>query len=236
MNRAGKLWMVLLVAAVGLWGCSEAVSPNGQADKIKALQDKCARLEDDFKSAATARDQARKQLSALQDEHAQMEEQLACAPEGRRGRQGGRQGARRAAPAAGRPHRRARHAPNAMRQDEEGPANAARPGRRPVRPRPSADHGRRRDRGWGAVRFFRRRPISPGPRRISPQFAASAAAAPVRRTGRGGASSCHDGVSFASVAVRRPAVRFWPRVCIRKQSNWPSPTRWAANSSSRKKP
>ena len=79
MNRAGKLWMVLLVAAVGLWGCNQAASgANGQADKIKALQDKCVRLEDDFKSAATARDQARKQLTALQDEHDQMEEQLAA--------------------------------------------------------------------------------------------------------------------------------------------------------------
>ncbi len=78
MTRSGKWMMVMLVAAVGLWGCSQAASPNSQADKIKALQDKCARLEDDFKSAAMSRDQARKQLAALQEEHAQMADQLAA--------------------------------------------------------------------------------------------------------------------------------------------------------------
>ena len=112
MNRAGKLWMVLLVAAVGLWGCNQAASgANGQADKIKALQDKCVRLEDDFKSAATARDQAREQPHRPPGRTRPDGGAAGRATEGSRGRQGGRQGARRPAAAAGRPHRRARYAP-----------------------------------------------------------------------------------------------------------------------------
>ena len=79
MNRAGKLLMVLLVAAVCLWGCSQATTgPNAQADKIKSLEEKNSKLVDDFKSAAAARDLARKQLSTLQDEHTQLQEQLAA--------------------------------------------------------------------------------------------------------------------------------------------------------------
>lgn len=79
MNRAGKSLMVMLVAAVGLWGCSQANSGQAaaQADRIKALETKCGKLEDDYKSAAAARDQARKRVSALEEEHTQMEEQQA---------------------------------------------------------------------------------------------------------------------------------------------------------------
>jgi chromosome segregation ATPase len=79
MNRAGKSLIVLLVAAVGLWGCSQATSGQAaaQAERIKALEAKCGKLEDDYKSAAAARDQARKRVSALEEEHTQMEEQQA---------------------------------------------------------------------------------------------------------------------------------------------------------------
>src|SRR5215475_13374480 len=77
MNRAGKPLIVLLVAVVGLWGCSQATSGQSaaQAEKIKSLEAKCGKLEDDYKSAAAARDQARKRVSALEEERAQMEEQ-----------------------------------------------------------------------------------------------------------------------------------------------------------------
>ena len=79
MNRAGKSLIVLLVAAVGLWGCSQATSGQAaaQAERIKALEAKCGKLEDDYKSAAAARDQARKRVAALEEEHTQMEEQQA---------------------------------------------------------------------------------------------------------------------------------------------------------------
>jgi TolA-binding protein len=79
MNRAGKSLIVLLVAAVGLWGCSQAASNQtaAQADKIKSLEAKVSKLEDDYKAAAAARDQARKRISDLEDQHSQMEEQLA---------------------------------------------------------------------------------------------------------------------------------------------------------------
>lgn len=78
MNRSGKWLMALVVAVVGLWGCNQAASgQNAQADKIKSLQEKNSKLEDDCKSALMARDQVRKELAALQDQQAQMQEQLA---------------------------------------------------------------------------------------------------------------------------------------------------------------
>ena len=79
MNRVSKPLVVLFVAAVGVWGCSQA-NPGqsaAQADQIKALQAKCLKLEDDYKSAAAARDQARKRVATLEEERAAVDEQVA---------------------------------------------------------------------------------------------------------------------------------------------------------------
>ena len=79
MNRISKPLIVLLVAAVGVWGCSQA-NPGqsaAQAEQIKALQAKCNKLEDDYKAAAAARDQARKRVATLEDERAQIDDQVA---------------------------------------------------------------------------------------------------------------------------------------------------------------
>ena len=78
MHRTGKMFIVLLVTAVGLWGCSQATSgqASAQADRIKALESKVGKLEDDFESTAAAQS-ARKRVAALEEEHAQMEEQQA---------------------------------------------------------------------------------------------------------------------------------------------------------------
>ena len=79
MNRISKPLLVLLVAAVGVWGCSQA-NPGqsaAQAEQIKALQTKCNKLEDDYKAAAAARDQARKRVATLEEERTQIDEQVA---------------------------------------------------------------------------------------------------------------------------------------------------------------
>ena len=79
MNRISKPLIVLLVAAIGVWGCSQA-NPGqsaAQAEQIKALQAKCNKLEDDYKAAAAARDQARKRVATLEDERAQIDDQVA---------------------------------------------------------------------------------------------------------------------------------------------------------------
>jgi predicted RNase H-like nuclease (RuvC/YqgF family) len=76
MNRTGKSLIVLLVAAAGVWGCSQGPGQSAaQAERIKALESKCAKLEDDYKAAAAARDLARKKVSTLEEERAQIDEQ-----------------------------------------------------------------------------------------------------------------------------------------------------------------
>ncbi len=71
MTRSGKALSVMLVALVGLWGCARGpVGQSAQAERIRSLESKCARLEDDYRAVASARDQARKQLATLETEKA----------------------------------------------------------------------------------------------------------------------------------------------------------------------
>jgi hypothetical protein len=66
MARANKALVVLVVAALGLWGCSQRPAPNG-LERIKALEGKLGKMEDDYKAVATARDQARKKLAEAEE-------------------------------------------------------------------------------------------------------------------------------------------------------------------------
>jgi len=62
---------ILLLATLGIWGCAKGpgTSSASNAERIKALEAKNAKLEDDFRAAAAVRDQARKKLSTIEDEY-----------------------------------------------------------------------------------------------------------------------------------------------------------------------
>ncbi len=77
MMRFHKALIVVFVASLGLWGCTQGPA-NGSAsvERIRALESKTAKLEDDYRAAATARDQFRKKLAEADARHAQQAEQL----------------------------------------------------------------------------------------------------------------------------------------------------------------
>jgi chromosome segregation ATPase len=66
MSRANKALVVLIVAALGLWGCAQGPAHNGE--RVKGLEAKVAKLEEDFKAATTARDQVRKKLADVEEQ------------------------------------------------------------------------------------------------------------------------------------------------------------------------
>ncbi len=47
-----------------------------QAEKVRSLESKNAKLEEDYRAVATARDQARKRLGALEEERARLQKEL----------------------------------------------------------------------------------------------------------------------------------------------------------------
>lgn len=73
MSRSHQAIAVLLVALFGLWGCSKAPTDVGvSAEKIKAVETKLAKLEDDFRAASSARDQLKKKLTAAEEAQAEL--------------------------------------------------------------------------------------------------------------------------------------------------------------------
>ena len=79
MSRSRRAVGVLLVCVFGLWGCTRAPSADtgaATAEKLKAVEAKLARLEDDFRAAASARDQLSKRLVATEEARTALQAQM----------------------------------------------------------------------------------------------------------------------------------------------------------------
>jgi uncharacterized coiled-coil DUF342 family protein len=63
-----RLVAVLIITLAGVWGCSQ--SPNNRAalvERIKILEEKNSRIEDEIVAVANARDNVRQQLAKAED-------------------------------------------------------------------------------------------------------------------------------------------------------------------------
>lgn len=74
MTNTQKVLAVALIAVVGIWGCAQ--SGSGSAEKIKALESKVNRLDEEFKAAAAARDQYKKKLATAEETIAQLRQEV----------------------------------------------------------------------------------------------------------------------------------------------------------------
>jgi chromosome segregation ATPase len=74
MSRANKALIFLVVASMGLWGCSRGPANNGavSVERIRALEAKISKLEDDFRDSVAVRDQLRKKLAAADEQRTQL--------------------------------------------------------------------------------------------------------------------------------------------------------------------
>jgi chromosome segregation ATPase len=76
MTQLQKALLVMLVAVVGIWGCAQGPGGSASAEKIKALEGKVNRLDEDFRAAAAARDQYRKKLTDAEQATAQLKNEI----------------------------------------------------------------------------------------------------------------------------------------------------------------
>jgi chromosome segregation ATPase len=74
MLRTSHAIGFMFVLMAGLWGCSRGPSAATLAERIKALEAKCSRLESDFRAAAATRDQLRVQLTQSEDQIAKLQQ------------------------------------------------------------------------------------------------------------------------------------------------------------------
>ena len=74
MTRTLKFLTVVLVAGLGVWGCAQG--PGGEKSgtdrKLRELEIRCARLEEDYRVAAAAKEQARQKCADLEREQAEL--------------------------------------------------------------------------------------------------------------------------------------------------------------------
>jgi septal ring factor EnvC (AmiA/AmiB activator) len=76
MTQYQKALAVLVVAVLGIWGCAQGPDGMASADKVKNLEHKLARLQDDFKAAATARDQFKNKLVEAENLTTQLRQEI----------------------------------------------------------------------------------------------------------------------------------------------------------------
>ena len=76
MNQAGKAAVIFFIAAMGLWGCAQGPGGGASAERMRALEAKVTKLEEDFRGAVAARDQLRKKLTTAEDEKSQLAKQV----------------------------------------------------------------------------------------------------------------------------------------------------------------
>jgi uncharacterized coiled-coil DUF342 family protein len=72
MSRAGKTLTVVIVAALGIWGCAQG-SSGDSAERVRQLENECKVAKDDYRAVAGARDRLRQQVADLEAERAQLQ-------------------------------------------------------------------------------------------------------------------------------------------------------------------
>ncbi len=75
MTRSHKALTVVLVAALGLWGCAQG-SNGDSAERVRQLENDCTRLKDDYRSVAGARDRLRQQVADLESERDKLQKEV----------------------------------------------------------------------------------------------------------------------------------------------------------------
>jgi hypothetical protein len=76
MTQIQKILIVLFVALVGIWGCAQGPGGSASAEKIKSLEAKIGRLDEDFRAAAATRDQYRKKWNDAEQATAQLKQEV----------------------------------------------------------------------------------------------------------------------------------------------------------------
>lgn len=76
MNSAKKaLVVVLLLVTLSFWGCAQKQTPVGSA-RVRDLETRNAKLEEDYRVAVGQRDLARKKQGSAEEENASLTQQL----------------------------------------------------------------------------------------------------------------------------------------------------------------
>jgi len=72
-----KIVLVVLAVNVAVYGCSRpAPGKDGGAERIRSLEGRCVKLENDFRTVTQARDKARAELAKMEEEAARLQKEV----------------------------------------------------------------------------------------------------------------------------------------------------------------
>jgi septal ring factor EnvC (AmiA/AmiB activator) len=75
MSFDRQVLVLMVIGSLGLWGCAQGPSA-AHAERIRALETKIAKLEEDFKAAVAGREQLRRKLTTAEEEKTQLSQQV----------------------------------------------------------------------------------------------------------------------------------------------------------------
>src|SRR6516162_9980461 len=75
MSFGKQVLFLVVIGCLGLWGCAQGPAA-AHAERIRALETKLAKLEEDFKAAVTGREQFRKKLTVAEEEKTVLNQQV----------------------------------------------------------------------------------------------------------------------------------------------------------------
>ena len=73
MTRANKALVVMVLASLGVWGCAQEQNHGSTNARIRALESKNAKLEEDFQAVVAARAEVRNKLRAAEQKARRVE-------------------------------------------------------------------------------------------------------------------------------------------------------------------
>jgi chromosome segregation ATPase len=68
LSGTAKVSVVVLVVSLGIWGCARKPAEKGTAERVRNLEARCLKLEQDYRTVQQARDKAKKELASLEEE------------------------------------------------------------------------------------------------------------------------------------------------------------------------
>jgi septal ring factor EnvC (AmiA/AmiB activator) len=78
-NQSGfaRVAAAMLVVSLGIWGCARRpVEQSNNTDRVREMEARCVKREQDYRSVAQARDKARKDLTTAEEEVARLQKEL----------------------------------------------------------------------------------------------------------------------------------------------------------------
>ena len=75
LNPSNRNLLIAIAVTLGIWGCAQnpGPSPKVQAEKIKTLEERLSKMEDDHQILLSTRDQMKSRISALEEDRTALE-------------------------------------------------------------------------------------------------------------------------------------------------------------------